>query len=336
MRFAQSQKNRTIIHPNLDQASQKRRLVAQHSFVVCADTQLGLTSANKEWETELAYARFAVRQINSLEPRPAFCCCCGDLVDMEYTFNRDRPKEECHEIQDRQNEDFKKVWSKLHPDIGMVCVCGNHDVGNKPSPESIGRFTKAFGDDFLAFWCNGTYNIVLNSNLFADPSGAYHLYEEQLRWLEDRLEHAKEHNAAHIFVFMHHPWFLYKEDEHEKDVGSRSWLMPPHREVFPNGFPDNYFIIPKQYRMKPLELFEKYGVTAAFSGHFHQNMVTKASFGMDMIITSSLSAVFESNGKPDDFDEPGTRGIRIVDVQAPLETNERGAFTHKFVSLKEE
>ena len=55
------------------------------------------------------------------------------------------------------------------------------------------------------------------------------------------------------------------------------------------------------------------GVNAAFSGHFHQNVVSKADFGMDMIITAPLSIVLESSGKPKQ-EEVNGRGIRIVEV----------------------
>jgi hypothetical protein len=47
---------------------------------------------------------------------------------MEFTFFEGKgfTKEECDQIQDQQNSDFKSVWSDLHEDIAMVCLCGNH------------------------------------------------------------------------------------------------------------------------------------------------------------------------------------------------------------------
>jgi hypothetical protein len=77
-----------------------------------------------------------------------------------------------------------------------------------------------------------------------------------------------------------------------------------------------------------LDMFKKYKVTAAFAGHFHQNLVTKTSFGMEMITTSALSVVLQSNGIPKDFNEPRTRGLRRVNVnKAP------GEFDHEFISV---
>jgi 3',5'-cyclic AMP phosphodiesterase CpdA len=353
--FRDRQKGRTLHHPKLpqdetflrsdnnnriDERSQNdstRSRSSSYSFVVCADTQLGMTNANTEWETELAYARLAVQQINQLPERPAFCCCCGDLADMESTFyvQKGFTKEECDTIQEQQNLDFQRVFSKLHPDIAMVCLCGNHDVGNIPTKSSIDRYTNDFGDDYLGFWVHRTYHIVLNTALFSNPTAAMELYENQLAWLEERLRYAKDKKATNIFVFGHHPWFLYTEDE--EDLPGLSPYPVEWNIEGDGGFADSYFHIPKQYRMRVMELFEQYHVDASFSGHFHQNSVSKASFGMDMIITSALSMVFQSTGKPKDTAsaEPSSRGFRIVDVQGPSDTGRRGTYQHRFVLLEE-
>lgn len=207
------------------------------------------------------------------------------------------------------------------------------DVGNRPTKASIERFKRSYGDDYLAFWANGTYNIVLNSALFSDPTGAESLYREQLEWLQERLRYARSKNACFIFVFGHHPWFLYHDDEDVLDLTGTAvlpaeWTGKNETEEKPLLRPirDSAFPIPKKYRMKALELFQTYGVDACFAGHFHQNVVSKSSFGMDMIITSSLSMVFESNGIPNSF-EPKTRGIRVVEVS-------ENAYKHQFFSLR--
>jgi serine/threonine-protein phosphatase CPPED1 len=299
------------------------------SFVVCADTQFGMFCENKEWETEMEYSRMAIESINALYPRPLFCCVCGDLCDMEATFwtnQRDVfSKEQCDQIQEQQRKDFQAIWTALHEDIALVCICGNHDIGNQPTRASIESFKEYFGDDYLAFWSTKqSYNIVVNSTLFSNPTGALDLYQEQLQWLEEQLRYARSRRATSIFVFGHHPWFLYRETE---DADSLTGVS-----LYKNWrFPDSFFHIPKQQRMPVMDLFQRYQVTAAFAGHFHQNLVSEASFGMKMIVTSSLSDVMESSGKPDSFVEPrSSRGIRIVHVN-----NQDGSFHHKFVSLPE-
>ena len=300
----------------------------QHTFVVCADSQIGMASQNKEWNTELEYCRQAIAKINALEPKPSFVCVCGDLVDMEWTFFANAKtgltKEECDAIQDQQNRDLQETWSLLDENIPLVCLCGNHDVGNRPTKVSIEKFKNAFGDDYLAFWSNGSYNIVLNNVLFSNPDGAKDLYEEQLAWLESRLSYARNHDTNHIFVFGHHPWFLYSEDEEPGDLRGGS-AFPPEWGKSDQVFPDSYFSVQKRYRQVAMRLFKKYGVSACFSGHFHQNLVSKSSFGMYMIITAPLSMVFESTGKPKEQSELelNGRGVRMVEVF-------KGGFTHRF------
>ena len=252
---------------------------------------------------------------------------------MEYSFYQKQDseftKEQCDKIQDKQNKDFQSVWSELDDSIALVCICGNHDVGNRPTPESIERFRSAFGDEYLAFWSNGCYNIILNNVIFTDPSGAIEMFYEQLDWLENRLKYANDHKADQIFVFCHHPWFLYNDDEEDEDLtGMIPFPSEWSDEPATGGFPEKYFGMQRKYRDIALGLFKKYGVKASFSGHFHQNVISKSSWGMDMIITAPLSVLFESSGKPKQNEE-NKMGVRVVNVT-------KDSFTHTFVPLKEE
>jgi serine/threonine-protein phosphatase CPPED1 len=350
-RFRGQQQNRSLIHPSLPQPAQlgdasssdssnteEQRKRPKHAFVVCADTQLGMTSQCQEWETELAFSKKAVQLINALEPRPLFCIVCGDIADMEYTFYQG-PKftrQQCDQIQGQQYSDFQAVYDSVHPDIPLVCLCGNHDVGNRPTKASIARFASFFGDDILAFWANGTYNIVLNTALISDHSaeGAKDLFDEQLEWLTERLEYAKAKQASNIFVFGHHPWFLYREEEEGHEL---SGMTPFPEEWGPRdgGIPDSYFHIPIAHRSVFMALFRDYGVTACFSGHFHQNYVSKSSWGMEMIITGPLSMILESDGKPKSYTEVNARGVRLVEVEAPTgdSADQQGKMTHRFLPL---
>jgi len=283
---------------------------------------------NEDWTAEIEYSKQAVAFINQMKDKPLFCCVCGDLVHMtsEIYANEKLTREECDKIQDDQVRDFQGTWSKLNPDVALVCVCGNHDIGNAPTPTSIERFRMQFGDEYLAFWAKRCYNIVVNTCLFNDASKAPSHFKDQYTWLEERLQYATDKQAQQIFVFGHHPWFLYKEDEDGDTMEGYSTIANETKTV---KVPDSYFILPKESRMKVLALFEKFNVSAAFSGHFHQNMVSTTSFGMQMIVTSSLSDVIESTGKPADFDEPNTRGIRVVRVEG----GSTASFDHEFISL---
>lgn len=329
-------------------ASELYANASSHTFVVLADSQLGMSSLNSEWETELNYCRLAVEKINSLIPRPKFACVCGDLVDMESSFYYNNPNalkdyelEDCERIQKAQFNDFQKVFSQIHPDIALVCLCGNHDIGNRPTAKSIETFKDAFGDEYLAFWANGTYNIVLNNVLFTNPEGASDIFHQQLDWLEEKLKYAAAHQASQIFVFSHHPWFLYNDNEDIGDFGGHGSSFPKQWDdgsgKFDGAiFPDLYFSVPKQYRDLALDLFKRYKVTAAFSGHFHQNLVSKSSFGMDMIVTGPLSMVFDSSGKPPQ-NEVNSRGFRVVEVSVDVDKKQRslgdGSFRHTFLPI---
>lgn len=104
-----------------------------HRFVVCADPQLGMTTLNREWDTEIGYCRAAVKKINLLQPRPKYVCVCGDMVDMEESFYYNNPnsfwkwdKPVVDRVRKQQIQDLKDIFSQVHPDIALICVCGNH------------------------------------------------------------------------------------------------------------------------------------------------------------------------------------------------------------------
>ena len=162
------------------------------------------------------------------------------------------------------------MWAGLDPDIALVCLCGNHDVGNRPTRESINHWTSSFGDDYLSFWVNGTFNICLNNCLFSNPTGAPDLFDEQLQWMEGKLAYARENDATHIFVYGHFPWFLKHEEEGNDDLTSFS-AAPAGWGPRGSSFADSYFTVPYEQRKIAMALFKKYDVTACFSGHFHQN-----------------------------------------------------------------
>lgn len=361
-RYRSRQTNRTIVHPTLPQPESvddpsSTTVADSHTFVVAADTQLGMLEGNllppgKKHFSEVAFSRQAVKQINSLEPRPLFCCICGDLVDMTSLiaagetkrFRRDRwTVKECDELQEQQFRVVQKEWSQLHKDIALVCLCGNHDVGNRPTKASIERYTNLFGDDYLAFWANGTYNIILNSSLISsykgdgsdDPEIVEH-YRNQWNWLVERLTYATSSKQARsIFIYSHHPWFLYKEDEDETQLPGRIMYWPDEWGPKPagfEGFPESYFPIPIKQRRKYLQLFQKHNVKACFSGHFHQNVVSHTSWGMAMIITGPLSLVLPSNGNPQRDDPNQTLGFRVVTVKHGDETT----FATEYVGLSHE
>ncbi len=237
-------------------------------FMQLADTQYGMFTGNKGFEKEAALTQQAVEHINRLRPR--FVIVCGDLTNAE-------PKHARYRAQVAQyHQDFSKVDSE----IPLVCVCGNHDIGNRPTPKSIASYQENFGDDYFSFWVNGVCNIVLNSSVLKDPTGAPDVLAAQQTWLDQQLRDAQDAKAKHILLFQHHPLFLAKEDE-----------------------PDQYFNIPLERRTSLLDQLKQAEVRAVFAGHYHRNAYGRAG-AMEMITTGPV-------GRPLGKDPSGFRIVTV-------------------------
>lgn len=238
-------------------------------FAQLADTQFGMFDKDERWEKETALFSRAVERINQLKPR--FVIVCGDLVNKVTG-----PK---HAEQVRE---FQRIARQIDPSIPLVCVCGNHDVGNRPTATTLATYRREFGDDWFSFQVGGTYGIVLNSSLYSDPTGAPEEYDRQHAWFQQELNRARASGAKHIFVFQHHSWFLAKPDE-----------------------PDQYFNIPTARRAPVLELLRKAKVRAVFAGHYH-----RCAYGrdgeMEMITTSAV-------GMPLGKDPSGFRLVKVYE-----------------------
>jgi len=253
-------------------------------FIQAADTQLGLMynfgemgSPSKypdsEWDQEIELCKASVEILNGMNPKPEFFIVCGDLVD---AFGDKFP-----EIRKRQEEDLKAIYSKLSPEIPMICVCGNHDIGNSPTRESIDAYKASFGDDYFTFYKKGCCFIVINSQFYEDASNVPELYEKHEQWLEAELLAAADRGVSHIVVFQHIPWFVEKADEDKM-----------------------YFNVERELRMKKLKQFYEAGVRNIFCGHYHRNA---GGFYKDMevIVTSAIGCQIG----PDDH------GMRVVKVR---------------------
>ena len=121
-------------------------------FIQSADTQLGLIDSwngvpedEQKWEKEIALTHKAIAAANLLSPKPRFFVVCGDLVNA-FPW---------HRYNDGQVQDFKEVFKELDPSIPLVCVCGNHDVGDIPTADSVSKYRRNFGDDYFSFWVGG-------------------------------------------------------------------------------------------------------------------------------------------------------------------------------------
>ena len=109
------------------------------------------------------------------------------------------------------NLSYFPTWKK-DPSIPLVCVCGNHDVGDQPTRKSIQRYIEHFGDDYFDFYCGGVHCIVINSQFYVHSMNVEDLKREHEEWL-DRVIKDKQSTVKHTILFQHIPWFLNCPDQ---------------------------------------------------------------------------------------------------------------------------
>lgn len=221
-------------------------------FVQMADTQLGMEESFdkkvKGWDKELQLMRLAAAEVNRL--RPAFCIVCGDLVDEWPEEEQGRRGSVDAARRELQEADFKAAMSLIDEEIPLICLCGNHDIGNRPNAQTIKRYESSFGDDYLTFWCHGIKCLVVNSQLWKDDSDAKVLRERMDAWLDKELGEDGDGctSPRRMLVFSHVPPFINKPDE-------------------ANG----YFNLELGFRQRLLAKMAAKGVVAWFCGHYHRN-----------------------------------------------------------------
>jgi serine/threonine-protein phosphatase CPPED1 len=241
------------------------RTAAPLTFIQMSDPQFGMFAADSNFTRETLNFTKAIEDANHV--RPSFVIITGDLVNREGDA--------------AQIAEYRRISALLDPAIKLYSMPGNHDVGNTPTPQLLAAYRTAVGADYYSFRAGPMTGIVLNSSLIKDPSGAPDAAKAQDAWLRGALQQARD-ARTHIFIFMHHSWFIAKEDE-----------------------PDQYFNIPLVRRRVYLQLFRDFGVTHLFSGHYHRNALAGGN-GLEMITTGPV-------GKPLGPDPSGMRIVRVVD-----------------------
>jgi hypothetical protein len=233
------------------------------SFLQMADTQLGFVETCYEnrlpirvapdlapeaqlpaegFEVELALLNKAVDEINRL--RPAFAVVCGDMIN---AYPAAMGKQD-GDKRAAQLGAFKAACGRVHPSVPLVCVCGNHDVGDRPNAASIAQYRGEFGDDYFTFWVKGVKCICVNSQFWKDASDAAELRAAHDAWLRQELQAPDTATAKYCLVFAHYPPFLMAQDE-----------------------PAEYFNLDPAVRDEVMGLFARHRVRAVFCGHYHRN-----------------------------------------------------------------
>lgn len=244
-------------------------------FIQAADCQFGMIDAyckklpNPGWLEEIELSKKLVSAVHQMEPKPAFMIICGDLC---HAYPGDPLRRE-------QVRDFKRIFGKLDPEVKLLCVCGNHDIGNKPTRTGLAEYRKDFGDDYYYFIMNEVLFIVLNSQFYEHRENMEDYAIEQDEWLLRVLSHASK--FKHSIVFQHIPWFLRDPSEE-----------------------DEYFNINKSIRMEWLNKFYQAGVAKIMCGHYHINAGGWFN-NLELVVTSAIGAQLGS-------DKSGFRMVKVT------------------------
>lgn len=245
-------------------------------FIQAADSQFGMIDSyihkkvEPGWTEEIQLCQQLVEICNRMQPKPLFMVICGDLADAWPNTETRR----------QQVGDFKRIFAKLDPQIPLVCVCGNHDVGDAPTLDSINEYKQTFGDDYFYFTKNEVLFIVINSQFYQNREFVESYAREQDTWLESML--AKCRLFKYSIVFEHIPWFLSHFDEE-----------------------DDYFNIKKEVRLSWLKKFRDAGVSKIMCGHYHRNAGGWYD-GMELVVTSAIGAQIGE-------DKSGVRIVKVLD-----------------------
>jgi len=216
---------------------------APFSFVQMCDTQLGMGG----YEHDVMTFKLAVKQINAI--KPDFVVICGDLVQ---------------KADDQSFADFKSIKAGFV--VPCHCAAGNHDVGNKPTPESLKRYRETIGKDYYTFENKGFTFVVANTQLWKAPLAGES--EKHDAWFKKTLEAAKAKNSPAVIV-VHYPLFVKEPNEK-----------------------DNYYNLPQPKRQEILDLCEKNGVVAFLAGHTHKQ-ITNEYKGIQLVNGETTSKNFD-------------------------------------------
>ena len=227
-----------------DQGTVKLAEPRLFSFAQMCDTQLGMGG----YEHDVKTFGLAVTQINKM--KPDFVVICGDLVS---------------KANDKSWADFNRIKAGFK--IPCHCAAGNHDVGNKPTVESLQAYREKIGKDYYTVEHKGYTFVIANTQLWKAPlKGESEKHDE---WFKGVLAAAKK-RASPVVVVVHYPLFVKTPDEKE-----------------------NYYNIPSAKRMELLKLCKENGVVAFLAGHTHKLVVNEYK-GIQLVNGETTSKNFDN------------------------------------------
>jgi len=178
-------------------------------FICMGDPQIGFYDQKKEEE----FSTKAVSFINLMKPR--FVVVCGDHThNLEDIWSKKKGLEHGRKKRIEELKAYKNIYRKLDKDIPLVCVCGNHDVGNKPTERTTQLYKDEFGDDYFAFWCGGVKFIAVNSQIIQGLEESNELAKAHQEWFDEELaRHMDDNKPVHLVAMAHIPPFCFDMKE---------------------------------------------------------------------------------------------------------------------------
>lgn len=307
----------------LDSDSKDELYFENFTFIQAADPQIGFSDDISwggkglgKWCDDILYCKQLVDNINSLDPLPKFIVMCGDMVHampdgLTHPNDGGRLAVGIYsniKSWESQNKAFLTTINKLK--IPILYVPGNHDIGDRPTPESIYKYESIYGKSYYGIWIGKIRLIIINSQLFNDSIDAPIQQAKQENWLINELKLLKDNKIKDILIFQHQPWFINQENEET-----------------------NYYNIDKNIRIKWLRKFKEAGVSKIFCGHYHRNAcVYTDDRKIEIVVTSaigkqlSINEVKSNEYIPNDISDikNGMRIIHLID----------GKLTHKYIEFK--
>jgi len=244
----------------------------EFKFIWMGDPQIGFGDESKEIENTQKTVEFINKSFNE-NHSIKFVIVCGDHThNFEDVWSKKETLEVNQQKRRQQLDDYKKIWRRLDKNIPLVCVCGNHDVGNSPTEKTIKLYTDEFGDDYFVFWAGGVKFIALNSQLVQHPEESGTLAKEHEDWFEKSV---KEDNCRKI-VFAHIPPFCWHVEEN-----------------------DTNFNWPQEVRKKWLDRMIDAGVKNMYCAHYHRRAEgTYKDF--KVMVTAAVGTSIFTKECPDD------------------------------------
>ncbi len=225
-------------------------------FVVTSDLQGGNRPGVFEHAVEL---------VNTLQP--SFVVSIGDLIGGHTT----------DEVLNKQWDDFYGMLEPLN--TKFYFVPGNHDY-NYPSKAAVYR--ERVGSPYYAFNYGGCHFLVINTN--DGPDAQVGISTAQLKFIQKDLEANRD--AAHTFVFAHHPLFLRFPDESQLPANK---IPGPVRGIRANA---------AAWQQVEDALGDR--PRTVFTGHLHQYIYAPRSQGDYYVLATTGGSM--RPGQPNSFD----------------------------------